>query len=291
MKRSRIPDASPQEVHYRLNLSNLQELCKLKYAELKIFLYLKCKHPFEDRHSQLDMEDLMKTTGIKSLGTIYPALGQLQQLGLVRWTIQKSFVCAFNPTSLPALQNLDQSTDPEISPLILRSMERSQDHSIDPAIAPLKKRKLKIVPHKGSSNAHTNQTDQTKQTDQKLERSELEEDPEYLAWINRKIDRFPQEPAFREQVEAAEAAKPINQRAFLKWQQKREEAKFSAHSQQAPKIENEEIDNSLETQIKRARAKWMANPRARPEIRAWAELEGIPMDESGPCIAIEGGEA
>ena len=258
LRRANIPP------FYKLTKEEFLKIRKLKLSPnaRDLYWYIQLSNPFGDRYLPLDIETAMNDLCM-SKASVYEAHAQLLKHDLIDSIPGKLYV---KPKS-------SENKIVQESGIQSRNLENQS---------------LKALPDGDRASPQTNKTIQTDQIDQIEREGEVDVDPEYQAWISRRVDRFPEAPAFREQVEELEAAKISNQRAFRKWKEKRDKTKSSAHSQQGPIFENAPIPDSLEMQIARARARWIANPKARADIKAWAELEGVPIDESGcPCVVVE----
>jgi hypothetical protein len=278
LRRANIPP------FYKLTKEEFLKIRKLKLSPnaRDLYWYIQLSNPFGDRYLPLDIETAMNDLCM-SKASVYEAHAQLLKHDLIDSIPGKLYVKPKSSENKIVQESGIQSRNLESSPEIWNSVQESGIQSRN-----LENQSLKALPDGDRASPQTNKTIQTDQIDQIEREGEVDVDPEYQAWISRRVDRFPEAPAFREQVEELEAAKISNQRAFRKWKEKRDKTKSSAHSQQGPIFENAPIPDSLEMQIARARARWIANPKARADIKAWAELEGVPIDESGcPCVVVE----
>lgn len=247
------------EFYYPLTRSKLEEICKLKPAELKIYLYLKTLDPFGDQVLEVDIADLQQCTGIKSLGTIYPALGLLHQEGYIQLRSRKLYV------HVPF-----QKTEKAIGELKNFSVLRKTDQKNEKAIGKLKKSSLEPAPSGTSSLSQTIKTIQTK----KIERAEDvdESDPEYLRYVRDRVSRFKEQPAFPEEVVERQARKISTKRAYLKTLEKLQRDQSSA----APLQQN--FTDERSQRIETLRAMW-----AKGE---WQRVESILSDHTEWDISL-----
>lgn len=190
------------EFFYPLTKKELLKLCPLAPADLKIYLYLKCLDPFGNQILEVDLDEMRQELGIKSMGTIYPALTRLDQAGLINITSRKFHI------------HVPGSNEISIKKLKNRSIFRSKDQKIDQKIKKLKNSEPEPTQGADSKPSKIIRSNRFK----KIERVEdiCEADPEYLSFVWDRVNQLPTKPAFPDEVVAKQALKIATKRAYLK---------------------------------------------------------------------------
>jgi hypothetical protein len=269
-------ESSTDARFFRLTKSSLASLSHLKRSELLIYLYLKCQAPFPWLEVELDMSELRAVTGIKSMGTVYPALAELHKQGLIVWLHVKSNVQVMDKNCLE--REIDQPAD-------RRSAGRSQDQPADRTIGGLIDQPPK-PPHNAASHAHKS----IKSNKSKNKEGGFIFPEEYIRWISSAIDALPRQPKglYRDELIQRELEDPENLETFHKAQELRDQALFSAAAAAAAKFEAlqlEEPEDPRAASIRRKRGLWHSNKKERAAIRLWCEENNVFCDDKeGPSL-------
>lgn len=208
------PPGSPKNLHYRLTCE--EWLClsqKLKFAELRILLYLRTLDPFGDRPLNLKVIDIAETTGLQK-GTVSKALRSLSDLGY----IDLEMVTIRIQNKFPTENNVSPEKPKEFPTVPPSFPQETSTHHRKPLRTVGNIQQSEPAQAKDSRTPDTIHTLKTIQTlsEPPKKRESLEADPAFRTWLQQKASQLPNPPQLIEQWISKQAKLDSNQKDYLK---------------------------------------------------------------------------